>query len=165
MPATSPGGGEQIAPALTEPGRMDISILKAEHAALAELRQQLLDLVNSETAAGAEISAIRWRMSRLLLTHLAKEDAHLYPPLKADPNPSASALADFYQREMGDLAARWQGFIMDWTSQRISADWLGFRAAALPILEALAIRIQCEERDLYPRLESIQLSAATRLAS
>jgi len=144
---------------------MDISILKAEHAALAELRQQLIDLVNSETPAGAEISAVRWRMSRLLLAHLAKEDAHLYPPLKADSNKSASALASFYQREMGDLGSRWQGFIMDWTSRRIAADWLGFRAAALPILEALASRIQCEERDLYPRYESIRPGGSARLAS
>jgi hypothetical protein len=144
---------------------MDISVLKAEHSALAELRQQLLDLVNRETPAGAEISAVRWRFSRLLLAHLAKEDSHLYPLLKADPNAPAAALAARYEREMGDLSGRWHEFIMGWTAQRIAADWIGFRAAALPILDALATRIQCEERDLYPRFESIQLGGSARLAS
>lgn len=137
---------------------MDVMVLKVEHSLLSELRTQWLDLVNRETPAAAEISAIRWRMSRLLLTHLAKEDSHVYPRLKADHRLDVSEMAVRYEQEMGDLAGRWQAFIIDWPAPRMTADWAGFRAATILILDALAARIMCEERDLYPCFETAQSS-------
>jgi hypothetical protein len=140
---------------------MDIQTLKDEHRALLELRSQMLALIDDADRPSPQIASLRWRFSRVLLTHLAREDTHLYPPLRAAGDPKLAALAVRYERDMGDIAPLWQAFIADWPSDRIAREWSVFQQAARLILEALHTRIICEERDLYPPYAALFPSASS----
>ncbi|MBN8818350.1 MAG: hemerythrin domain-containing protein [Sphingomonas sp.] len=140
---------------------MDIQTLKEEHRALLELRSQMLALIDDADRPSTQIASLRWRFSRVLLAHLAREDKHLYPLLGAASDPKLAALATRYEREMGNIAHLWQAFITDWPSDRMSREWSAFKQAARFILDALHTRILFEERDLYPRYAALVSSAAT----
>jgi len=131
---------------------LDIESLRQEHAALQALRAELLALVVDAPSPHADLAGLRWRFSRVLLAHLAREDRHLYPRMKADPERETAALAIAYEQEMGGLAACWQAYMTDWPGTRIAREWPAFRARTVEILDLLALRIEREERDLYPRL-------------
>ena len=140
---------------------MDIRTLKEEHLALLDLHSQMLALIDSTDCLSTQIASLRWRFSRVLLAHLAREDKHLYPLLCAASDPKLAALATRYEREMGNIARLWQAFITDWPRDRMSREWSAFKQAARIILDALHTRILCEERDLYPRYAALVSSAAT----
>ncbi len=126
---------------------MEIDFLKAEHAALLDLRTKLLTtLAGAPNAALA--ASLRVTINRILLGHLAKEDAHLYPYLKR--NPTTAAVAERFERELGGLALAWRAFMSDWPNERIASEWVGFGAAARNVLDALAERALREEEELYP---------------
>ena len=140
---------------------MDIQTLKEEHRALLELRSQMLALIDDADRPSTQIASLRWRFSRVLLAHLAREDKHLSPLPGAASDPKLAALATRYEREMGNIAHLWQAFITDWPSDRMSREWSAFKQAARFILDALHTRILFEERDLYPRYAALVSSAAT----
>lgn len=136
---------------------MEIDFLKAEHAALLDLRAQLLTVLAGAPNV-ARAASLRLTVNRILLSHLAKEDAHLYPYLKR--NPITAPVAERFERELGGLADCWRGFMSDWPNERIASDWTGFGAAARTVLDALAERARREEEELYPLLVVSQQDAA-----
>jgi hypothetical protein len=130
---------------------VDLDFLKAEHQALADLREQLLEKI--DTVAGSEAGAIltiRARLNRVLAGHLAKEDRFIYPRLLSSCDPDAADLASRFHNEMGDLGLAWTELMAAWPDERISSDPEAFGAAIRPALAALARRIDCEEQQLYP---------------
>ncbi|MBT2186943.1 hemerythrin domain-containing protein [Sphingobium nicotianae] len=128
---------------------MEVDFLKAEHAALMDLRARLLNLLDGPPDP-AVVTQLRATMNRILLSHLAKEDAHLYPYLKRDPE--TAPVAERFERELGGLALSWGALMTDWTPERIATDWRGFGATARPVLDMLAERARREEEELYPLL-------------
>lgn len=126
---------------------MELDFFKAEHAALLDLRTQMLDAMDRDPTLTPRI---RGRMSRLLVAHLAKEDHHLYPWLKRSPNAGTALCAARFEAEMGDLARIWTAMMSDWPDERILGDPTGYRGTMRPILDALERRIESEERELYP---------------
>ncbi|MBB5986452.1 hemerythrin domain-containing protein [Sphingobium lignivorans] len=136
---------------------MELDFFKAEHAVLLDLRQRLLDGMDD---GRSDLARLRARLSGLLLKHLAKEDRHLYPSLKRLDESVAALLAAKYEREMGDLAARWCAALSDWPEDRIARDRNGFCDRMRPLLDALASRIHREEHDLYPAYAAALADAA-----
>lgn len=131
---------------------MTREILSAEHAELDRLATELLAIVSAGAGRAADLSAVRWRLNRVLLMHLAKEDRLLYPRLQACGDVRTEAMATRFAREMGGLAEAYLAYANGWTHNRILGDWDGFAADTRKIVRALRQRIEREERDLYPLL-------------
>lgn len=130
--------------------------LSSEHAELDALAVQLLGAVSSADGPAPGLSAIRWRLSRILIAHLALEDRLLYPQLQTCGDPRTELIAKRFADEMGGLAAAYLDYANGWTAPRIEQDWAGFVADTRRIMRALRQRILREERDLYPLLETQQ---------
>jgi hypothetical protein len=136
---------------------MEIDFFKAEHAALLDLRERLLDVLDG--VPDADLAAdLRAAINRILVSHLAKEDMHLYPYLKRVPETAAIALR--FEQELGGLALAWRTLMTDWPTNLIASDWTGFGAAVRPVLDVLAERARREEEELYPLLAQQQRDAA-----
>lgn len=138
--------------------------LSAEHGALMALAGDLLACVDETAPAMDELTRVRREMTRVLLAHLVKEDALLYPRLKAGSDPRAAAMATRFADEMGDLADRYRTYVSAWPSERIAADWPAFRTETRRMMQALGQRIEREERVLYALLPAEGPSARRRVA-
>ncbi len=127
--------------------------LSAEHDELRELAAALLACVAAPQPDLTALGKARWLLTRKLLAHLAKEDALLYPRLRASPDPRVAAVATRFAAEMGSLADRYRAYVAAWPAERIAGDWIAFGAATRQILQLLLRRIEGEETMLYTLIE------------
>ena len=130
-----------------------LTTLRDEHHAALEMAQRLLDLID-EYKAGAPANPILMQLNRLygvLRIHLAHEDVELYPALMASAEPAIARTAELYVKEMGSLALDLECFARHWScSANIANNFGEFSQAARDLLLALAVRIEREDRYLYP---------------
>ena len=127
-----------------------VAPFKEEHELLDKLAHELRAVVSgSKPADPVALFHLRRNFSQKLTAHLHGEDWVLYPRLRASKDPSVAALADRFSREMSPLTARYLAYARTWTSAAIGADWQGFRAATVAMLDALADRMEREDRELY----------------
>jgi iron-sulfur cluster repair protein YtfE (RIC family) len=123
--------------------------LIAEHAELGAMLGDLLRHAARRPPPIADIAQVRWRMSRLLLAHLAKEDRLLHPLLQRSGDPAAVRLSQQFEAEMGGLSDAFKAYMQDWDAGRIEADPAAFEAASRALAAVLADRIRREETQLY----------------
>jgi hypothetical protein len=140
---------------------MNIATLAAQHDALSAIAGELLAQVNG-SATPCPVAALRWRLARALLAHLAIEDSHLYPQMLESAEPTARTVARAFRDEMGDLATRFTRYMFDWPDMRVAAEWGGFRDETRAILAALAGRIARENERLYPLAPAAWLEPARK---
>lgn len=131
--------------------------LRAEHAALVTLSRILADMVRAPHSPRAtELVSARGLLRDTLLRHLKCEDWVLYPRLKASGDPELARITREFELEMGDLAADFMAYDDEWTVERALAAWPGFCRETAIMLDILAMRIEREERDLYPLAENLR---------
>ncbi len=123
--------------------------LVEEHAGLIAIIGDLLRHAGHRPPPVAEIARLRWRLSRLLLAHLAKEDRMLHPMLQRGNDPAAAALSRRFEEEMGGLSDAFKAYMQDWDTARIEEDPGAFETASKALAAALADRIRREETQLY----------------
>jgi len=99
----------------------------------------------------AALSDCRWKLLRLVMAHLAYEEAHLFPAL-ARSGPALEAAGRALESDVSALFARFQEHVREWTAVRIEADWRAFGEHASMLLNALIVRMDREEQDLYAPL-------------
>lgn len=137
----------------------EIERLRAEHTALAMLSGFLMAMVAApHPPRSAELASVRAMLRDTLTRHLKCEDWALYPRLQAKGDTGLSRLAKEFVDEMGHIASDFAAYDTRWTPAKIDADWPGFRAETAGILDALAIRIEREDQDLYPVAERLATS-------
>lgn len=130
--------------------------LRAEHAALVTLSQILMDLVTAaEPARPTELASVRGMLRDTLIRHLKCEDWVLYPRLKASGEPALVRIASEFVLEMGDIAKDFVAYDSKWTAERVANEWAGFAEETKGLLAVLAMRIEREDRDLYPLAERL----------
>ena len=130
--------------------------LRAEHAALATLSRFLMDIVAaSGPPRPTELAAVRGMFRDTLIRHLKCEDWVLYPRLKASGDRELTRLAGEFVHEMGHLAEDFVAYDARWGEDEVAADWPGFCRETEAVLDAIAMRIEREEADLYPAAERL----------
>lgn len=139
--------------------------LRAEHAALDTLSRLLLALVaKPDSPRPTELASVRGMFRDTLLRHLKCEDWVLYPRLKASGDPEIEQLARDFIFEMGHIADEFTAYDTRWPAARVVGDWPGFCAETEAVLDAIAMRIEREERELYPAAEQYDVPVVRRAA-
>lgn len=134
----------------------EIERLRAEHAAIVTLSGFLMDMVAApQPPRATELASVRGMLRDTLTRHLKCEDWALYPKLQAKGDPDISRLAKQFVDEMGHIADDFAAYDLRWTQAAVDADWPGFCAETTGILDTLAMRIDREDKDLYPVAEQI----------
>jgi len=127
--------------------------LRRQHDAALAMSDRLVDLMDSYDG-GRDAYDIAMQLNRLvglLRIHLAHEDVELYPELIASPDEEVARLARSYADEMGGLAIELEIFAQHWScSAGIVSNFDEFREATSTLLLHLAVRIERENRYLYP---------------
>lgn len=130
--------------------------LRAEHTALATLSRFLMDIVAApQPPRPTELASVRGMLRDTLIRHLKCEDWALYPRLKASGDPELNRLANEFVEEMGHIAADFAAYDARWTAEEIEARWPEFCVETTGILDALGMRIERENHDLYPVAEAL----------
>jgi hypothetical protein len=136
---------------------MDIEKFKREHVDLLAAVTALRELVQTGVQEHAEaIVSQLVTMSSVIKLHLAAEDRVLYPALIHAADPRVAQIGKQFQEEMGDLAQAYSAFVSRWNlAAKISKDPQGFRSDANNVFKALHLRVQRENRELYPLAEQV----------
>ena len=136
--------------------------LRAEHAALVTLARIVADMVHaSHPPPATELAAARGQLRDTLVRHLKCEDWALYPRLRASGDPELVRITREFELEMGDLAADFVEYDGKWTAERVAAGWPGFCRETIIMLDRLAVRVEREERDLYPLADRLRAARST----
>lgn len=131
------------------------------HEQHADIRQQVKDLQQriEPEALAADPGAARQSLVTLgarLNIHLAFEDTALYPTVLKHPDPRVQQRTRQYMEEMGGIKAALKEHLQRWLSTgRVQAEAPTFRKETLAILQALGTRLEAEDRDFYPMLETL----------
>jgi len=133
------------------------SNLRRQHDAALAMSDRLFDLMENYDG-GRDVFDIAMQLTKLvglLRIHLAQEDVQLYPELMASPSQEVARLARAYAAEMGGLALELEIFAQHWScSASIVSNFEEFREEANALLLHLAVRIERENRYLYPLAEA-----------
>lgn len=137
---------------------------RRQHSEILDLVQELTSMLRTEDLKkdAASICNVRSRLVGLLVVHLAMEDRVMYPQLVSGSNPAIATVAQRYQVEVGDYKAQFEAYLSRWrTCEDVQANPPSFIRETKRILDALVGRIERENSELYPLVESMQ---APRLA-
>ncbi|MFB0872264.1 MULTISPECIES: hemerythrin domain-containing protein [unclassified Sphingobium] len=124
---------------------MDLNLLRTQHAEITDAARLLADAI-AQSVQPPGVGQLRWRLARLLMTHLALEDRIVYPTLQRSLDADQRAQAALLQRQMGGLAQRFADYTAGWSDDRITREWPLFCSETRLILEALDARIALEDR-------------------
>ena len=144
-------------PARIECEMVNTEILRQQHDTALSMADRLIDLADNYDPATAAIPILMQlnRLLGILRVHLAHEDVELYPRLMASPDPNVARTAGTFVAEMGSLAADLECFARHWScSAGIAANIEEFREGVHELVLALAVRIERENRYLYPLAET-----------
>jgi iron-sulfur cluster repair protein YtfE (RIC family) len=138
------------------PSSREMQRLRAEHAALVTLSRIILDMVHAPgPPRPTELASARGLLRDTLVRHLKCEDWALYPRLNATGDPELMRITREFELEMGDLAADFVAYDDKWTSERVAAAWPDFCRETRAVFDLLAVRIEREERELYPLADKL----------
>ena len=89
-----------------------------------------------------------------LKIHLSSEDQHLYPVFLGSSDAQLVAMAEEYQKEMGNLLEVFTGFKDKYNTKfKILGEKDSFFKEANEIIRAIEQRMEKEERGLYQRVK------------
>ena len=140
-----------------------IDILRAQHDEALAMADRLIELADHYDPRSAGIPLLMQfnRLLGLLRVHLAHEDVELYPALTASRDPLVARTAQRFVDEMGGMAIELECFARRWSSSAsIAGNIEEFREGAHTLMLTLAVRIERENRILYPLVEAEARKAA-----
>lgn len=101
---------------------------------------------------GALLSAARLRFSRALRRHLQHVDGAVMPYLRSAEDRQGSDSVDGFRRLLNTYHEAAAHHVAQWPSNRVAADWNGYRRAVAAMLARLRERRAVERRDIHPLL-------------
>ena len=145
-----------------------IDALRHQHDTALDMAQRLLELIDAYRP-GNPAHPILMQLNRLygvLRVHLAHEDLVLYPALISSPDRTVARTAQHFVDEVGGMALDLECFARHWScSASITSNFAEFSQAANDLMLALAVRIERENRYLYPLAEAASEAAPQRNAA
>ncbi|MDQ8756119.1 hemerythrin domain-containing protein [Sphingosinicella sp. LHD-64] len=132
---------------------MNVEDLRAQHEGIMRIAAELRTAVERGDKL-QPVAALRWRLARELITHLAIEDRLFYPALMRSADAEAVRVAARLRDETGSFAADFTAYMARWNDLRVAREWEAFRTETKTILDALADRITREDQALYPLAEA-----------
>jgi hemerythrin HHE cation binding domain-containing protein len=103
-----------------------------------------------EAKTDAEHKTLLAQLAGSVKMHLKAEDDTLYPYLLAHRDAAVRRKAAELQQSMGDLAQSFDAFYAHWIKPgAIAADLPGYHAEMRAVVDALAKRMDLEDRELY----------------
>lgn len=116
----------------------------ALHSLESALRTDTPDLI--------DIGKRRIVLARAARARLRFIDARLCPALVAGPTPAHAAAAQNLRARITALFVASNRHIGEWNSQRVAADWKGYRDATRAMAAAAKTVLATERREVYPLL-------------
>jgi hypothetical protein len=113
--------------------------------ALADEYERELGKANADLAA---LASCRWKLARLVSSHLAYERTYVLGSLATHGGMASQRFADDLKK-VGD---RLSGHVREWTPAAIADDWAGYGRACRALINLLRAQMASEEADLYPLL-------------
>ncbi|HQA60741.1 MAG: hemerythrin domain-containing protein [Tepidanaerobacteraceae bacterium] len=134
---------------------MSISLLLKQHVQISEILQELMSIPQEGLAEKAfEISKKIGQLAGVLKFHLQSEDKFLYPKLMKHESSHIRDTAFAFTDEMGNLGEKFEAFKATYIQPKnIKAAPEKFKQDLDSIATALKIRIEREDRKLYPLLD------------
>jgi hypothetical protein len=135
---------------------VNTEILRQQHDAALSMADRLIDLADNYKPQTSAIPILMQlnRLLGILRVHLAHEDVELYPSLMDSSDPDVARTAATYFAEMGGLATDLEYFSRHWScSVSVAGNIDEFRHDLHELVLALAVRIERENRYLYPLAE------------
>lgn len=133
---------------------MDMDVIRLQHDSISKHAAALAAAVSKSTYS--PVAAIRWKLARELIAHLAVEDRWLYPAFIASGDRRSADTAKRFKDEMGGLASTFTSYMGKWTDQRIAAEWPAYCDETKVLLSALEKRILREDKELYPLATAVR---------
>lgn len=128
---------------------MDIDELRRQHEAIIAVARKLATAVEDDTVP-QPVAALRWKLARMLIAHLAVEDGYFYPAMLNSADQATRNTAARFQSETGALAAKFTQYMSTWTETQIAGQWPLFCKETRAILKALEKRVVQENEQRYP---------------
>lgn len=123
--------------------------LMEEHDRIDRHLDRLSDLIARPTEDAVAATLILSDLSEELRLHLAHEDSLIYRPMVAAQQPAFAKAADEFCQQFDALRIDWERYLVEWTTGIIRADWAGFRASTIDIIDRLSARVRAENDLLY----------------
>lgn len=128
---------------------------RRQHIEARELIKHIQDLSFAVDDHADELRAMLAKLRGALKVHLAMEDKSLYPSLLAHQDPNIATLARRFSEEMTGLAGTFLDFTKGWAERgAMEKAPEKFRSELKAVARMLTLRMDREDRELYPLLEA-----------
>ena len=136
---------------------MDIDRFKQQHDEILRRIDTLRRLTHAGVSHNAKSIAEEVRaLGKVVTLHLAIEDRILYPAVQKASNAELAAMGAAYQDEMKGIANRYIRFTNQWSDAlKLAANPDAFRDDANTVLKDVYLRMQRENHEFYPAIESL----------
>jgi len=131
---------------------MDTELYVNKHVIMRGFLKDISDIAEAtiDRAAAMRISELINKLTGVLNMHLASEDSFVYPKLLEHPDNTIRTITRAYMDEMRSIAAAYTEFHTKYkTPSKLLADVEGFKASFKTIRDALILRMDREEKELY----------------
>lgn len=121
-----------------------------DHRTIVALSEELLALARSTPRPGAEaLTALRTRLGMYAARHLRDEDSMIIRPLLASGRIDELPRAREALAAIRESRARYSNHVGKWSVAAVLADWDGYAADLVGMIDYLKQVLDQEERDLY----------------
>lgn len=128
---------------------------RRQHDEARALVRHIQELSLNAEARGTEIRVELAKLRGILKVHLTMEDRSLYPTLLQHKDPKIAALARRFSDEIGGVTSAFLDFTKSWaepgTIEKLPEK---FRGELNAVIKVLALRMDREDKELYPLLEA-----------
>ena len=131
---------------------MDMDLYITKHRVMQDYLRQLTNLVNGtiDKANAPLIAELINKTTGVLNMHLASEDHFVYPKLLKAGDTRVRSITQRYMDEMTKIADAYLAFHKKYnTPSKILADTAEFKQTFKKVRDALLLRMEREEKELY----------------
>lgn len=132
-----------------------IEQLDQHYAALRQKLGTMRALCRSSAPDIGQLSHARHELMAVSMKRSKCLQQEVYPLLLQANVPGIAAVIAELDRDLADRRGRVSRYLATWTLDRITEDWVGYRAAAARVARGIEDRVRLEQVALRPALTSV----------